>query len=338
MNYKKYIVGFFAGATSLVTLIFVVNVVFDPLWFFTGNKVGQYNYAFNERLSKLNLLNKATANCLVMGSSYATFIKADSISSANCFNIAFSGGYIEEYMQYIDYYRRTKKNKMTTLIIGVGSRDFFDHSASANTKPLETPSVLASYLSIDSFWFSMRLWQEKNKLPRIYNKQFNVEVVNNPPTFNPSVRFDWKTNGEFQPNKILLYKQLIQKSGATRVLLYVPPLSAWYIKDLETSGRLTDYLFALYQLTQLGYTLIDYSIISPLTLNPNNTYDGHHFFPWVSDLIVQDINDLFNHQLQVSDEFGLHVNPLTFEQYQQVYASRIAVFGSDFSVEEVNKR
>jgi len=323
MSYKKYLTLFLVGTILIPSSILLINITFDPLWYFAGNNVGQYNYSFNERVSKLNLLRNKDIDCLILGSSRTTFIKASKISNATCFNIAFSAGRVEEFVRFAEFLKEELPSNLKYLVIGVDGGNFLSASADIAAKPIQSTSFLPSYLSIDTLLFSFRLFQEEQILPRVYNHNFEVELAGEIPVFDPNKPLEGAIFGHYKPEKFNQYLQLVDILKPENVLFYVPPLSAWHIADMMNKNILSDYLDFIYKFPLAGYSMIDYSVVSKMTLNIDNTYDGHHFVPAVNDLITTDINHYFSKQFELSADFGVALDNLSFEQYQRIYKQRL---------------
>ena len=331
INYKKHLLWFFAGVGLLLATTLVVNLLFDPLWYLKGNQLGKYNYAFNERLSKLNQLQDSDINCIIFGSSRSTFIKARNIKNMKCFNLSFSGGQVEEFVDYARYIKAHLPQKIEYVIVGVDGGNFIRSTPIATPVTarateqtfISPPSLLKSYLSIDALAFSYRLYQGQQNLPRVYNQQFEVEVAGDIPVFDPLVPLIGAISGDYYPEQLQAYKAIIDILAPQHMLFYTPPLSAWHIADMQAKGILNNYIQSLYSFIEAGHYLIDYSIVSKTTLNVSNTYDGHHFMPLVNDLITQDISDYFSGKLKMSDDFGLYVSDLSFIDYQAQYKKRL---------------
>ena len=96
-----------ATAGLIVTSCFAVNCLVDPLWYLRGNLLGDINYPFNERLSKLVrfLPRMADYDCIIFGTSRATLLPEEKAKGYRCFNMAVSDGQASEYLLYADYLR-----------------------------------------------------------------------------------------------------------------------------------------------------------------------------------------------------------------------------------------
>ena len=323
-NFLKYFGIYF---TFILGITFTINYLFDPLWYFGGNKIQSHNYAFNERVSKLNLLKEGEYNCLIFGSSRTTFLKASQLTNANCFNMSFSGGTIDEFIDFAKLIKSSFDFKIDYLIVGVDVIDFFknnEHKIWDNAK--HPPNLLVTYLSIDSLIFSKRLFFEQPRLPRIYNSDFEITVIKKLPKFNPHGDLSGSIKGIFDETIIDKYIELNKIFNPVKSIYYVPPLSAWHIKDAYRNELLEDYISAIYSFKENDLNIVDYSSISEITLELSNTYDGHHYLPRISSLIGNDLNRMLINLKLLEDEFGLQVNNYSYEQYLEDYLFKLKKF------------
>ncbi len=53
--YSKYIVIVALTVAVLTGGVLAINFVVDPLWFYQGNRLAEYNHHYNERYSKLKV-------------------------------------------------------------------------------------------------------------------------------------------------------------------------------------------------------------------------------------------------------------------------------------------
>jgi hypothetical protein len=324
MRYNNFLKYFGIGFAFILGITFTVNYLFDPLWYFGGNKIQNHNYAFNERLSKLNLLKEDDYNCLIFGSSRTTFLKASQLSNANCFNMAFSGGTIDEFIDFAELIKSSFDFKIDYLIVGVDVINFFKRTKPKKfNKAKLPPNFLITYLSIDSLIFSKRLFFEQTGLPRIYNSDFEITVINKLPKFNTSGSLPGSIKGIFDKNIIDKYIELNNILNPVKTIYYVPPLSAWHIEDAYRNELLEDYTSAIYSFTENDLNIVDYSSISETTLEPSNTYDGHHYLPRISALIGNDLNEILINIKPANDKFGLQVNNYSYEQYLEDYLLKV---------------
>jgi len=324
MRYDNFFKYFGIGFAFVIGTTFTINYLFDPLWYFGGNKIQSHNYAFDERLSKLNLLKEGEYNCLIFGSSRATFLDASKLSNANCFNMAFSGGTIHEFIDFAKLIKSSFDFKIDYLIVGVDVINFFNGTKPKKWKKAELPpTFLLTYLSIDSLMFSIKLFLEKTPLPRIYNSDFEITVINKLPKFNPNGSLIQPIKGILNESIVDKYVELNNIFNPVKSIYYVPPLSAWHIRDAYQNELLEDYVSAIYLFKENDLNIIDYSSISETTLEPSNTYDGHHYLPRISSLIANDLNKMLINIEPLEGKFGLQVNNYSYERYLEEYFLKV---------------
>src|SRR5580704_946052 len=74
--FRRYLAMLLGGILVIVAACLAANALIDPLWYFDGNVVTGVNYAFNERLAKMNRLlpRLQQYDCLILGSSTAAVL------------------------------------------------------------------------------------------------------------------------------------------------------------------------------------------------------------------------------------------------------------------------
>ncbi|MCG7495340.1 hypothetical protein MHO82_00515 [Vibrio sp. Of7-15] len=319
MNYyKTQIFIFSCTSISIMLIVFVVNLLVDPLWYFNGNKVTDRNFAFNERVSKVNQFHnkKDNIDCLIFGSSRTTLIHESKFQDNTCFNMSFSAGRIDEFIQYSDYLLSYSNNKIDKVIISIEPQNYF------STIPVSVPdfihtmekpdSFLSAYFSMDSFIYSLRTLVGLSPLEREYNKNFE-SVVNTSKKFNPDLELAQTVSGFGNDLEGVSrqYLELASRYERENVIFYIPPISAWHVKDMDDKGLLDYFLKSIHLISKEGFTIYDFSIVSDVTVNTKNTYDGSHYFPFVNERVVEVITGDNNG----SNEFGLYVNGMTQDNY-----------------------
>src|SRR5579863_513000 len=158
---SRYLLMVFAIAGAIGGVCLAVNMAIDPLWYFRGNLVTGVNYAFNERLAKVNRLlpHLAGYDCLVLGSSTASLMPERMIPGHRCFNLGFSSGVVAEFLLYAKYLR-ARGFAPTLLLIGVDEFDFEGPTVPPVVPEFilndrDPPAFWQSYLSLDALDFSI---------------------------------------------------------------------------------------------------------------------------------------------------------------------------------------
>lgn len=333
-THKAYVLWLALAWAGTCLLVLAINTLVDPLWHVHGNLLTHKNFAFNERRAKLNQLlrDPGQYDCLIFGSSRATLLAPDGLRPYRCFNLAFSGGQIEEF---IDFARYLKNRGMHPVLIVVGV-DGFNFQASGRD-PLNTPDYVArqkdppglmkDYLSADSLGMSWRTLRNESPLPRYYNGQFSAVIKADAPRFRPQATLEGEGLRRadaaarhaipYRPDNAALYRKLVSLFPDARALGYVPPISAWHVAEMDRHGVLQGYLEALHAAAASFPVFIDFSIPSRVTERTDTTYDGSHYLPAINRFIARAL------LAGTPPEWGIAPKTMDLETYRQQY--RIAL-------------
>lgn len=288
MTMNRYIPGYFAALVATVLAcagaVFAVNAAVDPMWYFGGNKVGSVNYAFNERLSKMNLFlsRQDEYDCVIFGDSRATLLPAHWIEGHRCFNFAFSAGKAEEAVAYARYIAdRGFRPKL--VIMGVPASAFRDKIGGAVIPPFireldEPKPALIAYLSFDALSMSLRTLVGSSPLDRIYTLDFECRVAPGAPDYDPAKPIPDMMAGRFTAtHRVKFYDDMRSIFPEAKLVGYVPPVSAWAVAGYEKAGWLPEYVAALHLASEKFNRFVDFGIPSSITIDTRNTYDGTHY-------------------------------------------------------------
>lgn len=324
---KSGFVGYLSWTGAIVTALLgatlTLNVVIDPLWYFSGNRVFPENYAFNERLAKSNQLLKdpGAYDCLIFGSSRTTLLDESLIAGHNCFNYAFSGGRAGEFAVFARF-ARAFSVEPSMVIVGVdGKTPESNHDIPEFVLALERPpAAWQTYLSIDVLKFTTRTLQRKSPFPRYYTGELRGSVLPNHPRYLPPKNLgSGAASGPLSLQNGSLYLKIRAALPAATYVGYVPPISAWWIAEMDRSGDLDGYLDKLYATAQLFDRFYDFSVPSLITADPSRTYDGSHYMPDVNQTIAGILSG-------DPMSFGLSVHRLDRDTYRQQYKSAVRAF------------
>lgn len=324
----------------LSLLVFTTNVAMDPLWYYHGNLITGKNFAFDERGAKINRLMRdpSAYDCLILGSSRTTLLPATALSPYHCFNLAFSGGQIEEFIEFANYLRDIGIQPRL-LVIGVDGFNFMEGKRDPPSIPdyivrrQPPPGMLRTYLSIDSFFMSMRTLLEQRVRARYYNNQFDAVISTDAPIFRPQRSLDGegqrradaaeRRKRRFKPDNAELFGKLATVFPSARTIAYVPPMSAWHVKAMQDNGTLETYLDALHVTASHFPVFMDFSIPSPITWQTNNTFDGSHYAPSVNADIAR---------MVLGDEaptWGINVKLVDRSAYHRRYYAALTEFAEN---------
>lgn len=273
--------------------VLALNVAVDPLWHLGGNRVTGKNIGFNERLAKLNLARSqaAQADCVIYGSSRATLLNGDQVPGYRCFNMAVSEGLAQEFPLYADYLKQ-QGLKARLLVIGADDLSFFNpptinHAPAWLQRGEPAPAWWRDYLSLDALQFSVRALAGKSPTPRYFREDFSIAIEPGRRHYRPDnaalIALDSAVGDAGAPARqpyadyLDFYAQLIDKHADAEVVIYVPPISLWRLGDLIRRGELPDYLDSIHALSRLGVRVLDFSVPSALSSDPERTYDGSHY-------------------------------------------------------------
>jgi hypothetical protein len=302
MTMNRYIPGYFAALVATViacaAAVFAVNFAVDPMWYFGGNKVGTINYAFNERLSKVNLFlaRQDQYDCVIFGDSRVTLLPEQRIEGYRCFNFAFSAGKAEEAVAYARYIAdRGFRPKL--VIMGVAAAAFRDKIGGTNIPAFirefddPKPSLL-TYLSFDAISMSLRTLLGDSPLDRVYTLDFECRVAPGAPDYDPARPVTDMMAGRFTgTHRVKFYDEMRQVFPDAELVGYVPPISAWAIDGYEKAGWLPQYVAALHLASRKFDRFLDFGVPSSITIDVTNTYDGTHYEPPANELIAQTLPD-----------------------------------------------
>jgi hypothetical protein len=296
----RYLSALVATAAGLAGLCLIVNLLVDPLWFLHGNVITGVNFAFNERVAKMNqfLPDLERYDCLIMGSSRATLLPARQIAGYHCFNLGFSGGRITEYLLYAQYLR-ARGFTPALLIVGIDPFNFIGPMPEPDVPDFirtgtDPPSLLHSYLSLDALGLSIRELEGESPHHRYYDRELNGRILARAREFRPpSLVKPLPDTSGVHAERAALYTQLRQLFPTARAIGYVPPVSAWSIARLRVSGALDDYLTALGRVSAGYDEMLDFGIPSSITVSTDDTYDGSHYSEAVNARIAMALQ---NHQ------------------------------------------
>ncbi|MCA1978744.1 MAG: hypothetical protein LDL19_05850 [Thiobacillus sp.] len=348
--HKAYVIWLGLVWAGLCLGVLAINSVVDPLWYFQGNLITQHNGGFNERESKLNLFlqDPDQYDCLIFGSSRATGLPASALKPLKCFNLSFASGQPKEFIAYAKYLR-ARGFRPEYIVIGVDGFIFQTEGRDPVTIPShvmenrDPPSPLKAYLSIGSLnmtWNELVKMEQSNNR-EYYDSRFEKVPGKNMPVFNPMKTLEVvglrradaeaRRKSPFSSHSARLYQELARVFPGSKTLAYVPPVSAWHVAEMQQNGVLDGYLDALYTTANLFPVFLDFSIPSPITWNPTNTYDGSHFYPWVNRSIAK--------ALIAREPMGWGITPATMslDAYRARYLAALEQFRQSTATGQSNR-
>lgn len=324
--HKKYLLTLFKIVFFVVFLMFLINILIDPLWYFYGNKLFNENYSFNERFSKVNQYLKKSQeyDCVLFGSSRVTLLNSNDINEYNCFNFSFSDGTPNEYVEYAKYVKKYGGN-LNRAIVGIDMRFFSRENKETFVpdfvKSLDyPPNFIKSYLSLNSIDFSIRTLFRNAPQYRYYNAQLIGDVLPGTKGYQPPPCFTLEGFGiPYNPDKIQYLEDIKSILQAKSFTGYVAPISAWDMMPLLEDGQLDSYLYLVYTLAKTFDQFYDFSIPSVMTERTDNNYDGHHYTPRANNVVIEALNGQ-------KGSTGLAVHEMNYADYQRAFKAAMHTF------------
>ncbi|MGD1871924.1 MAG: hypothetical protein ACFB02_02620 [Mastigocoleus sp.] len=278
---------------------------------------------FNERLTKINLYrNNKNKNydCIIFGSSRATLLNPSFFKKNTCFNLALTAGKVEEFVKYAEYIKK-EGAAPSKIYVGVDAFNFDPKTDFIKNAKVDEPEfVLKPYLfSLQSLDFSYRTFFKKSPSPRYYNKNWEVEVFEDIPKYEPKFS-DFTSQEKCTSYRTKYYKQLVDIFPKAEFVAYIPPISAWKSYNRVYARGLTDcQLQRVYQVSKFFDVMYDFAYASPMTSKIENTYDGSHFYPKVNKQIAQ--------VLEGEDKSaGILINKYSLKDYQNFHRTQLKKF------------
>lgn len=324
---RKYVYSLIAAITGVLVLLQLINFLVDPLWYYSGNRLFPENYTFNERFSKTNyyLRNPKKYDCILFGSSKVTLIDPKLIENYTCFNFAFSGGTVREFIDYVDYIK-VMGSAPKLVIVGVDEDSFIDYPLPRIVpdfilKKEKPPHVLASYTTYDALSYSIRTLMKQAMRPRYYDESFIGDFLPDAHSFNPAKAkyYVRRRDGEYYPQNLNYYEQLRKQLPDALFWGYVPPFSAYLYDKMEKTGALDKYLRLIYIAQKQYHQFYDFSVPGKFTAGTKNTYDGMHYDHATNIEVINAINGK-------TIRFGINVKKFTLDQYLALHNSALKKF------------
>ncbi|MDO8287732.1 MAG: hypothetical protein Q7T44_00790 [Parvibaculum sp.] len=326
-NLTRYLTTVTATTLLCLAAAFTFNALVDPLWYYSGNRFAPINFAFNERLSKVNLIagRESEYDCVIFGDSRVTLLPADRIADYKCFNFAFSAGAVNEFVAYSKWLQ-TRGFAPKLVIVGVSAGDFRRRTPPRNIPEIisenrnPTPAII-KYLSLDVIGMSWRTLFGTTPIDRIYNRDFQCLVAVTTPYDTRKPIRDIHS-GPFDTREPLdQYRALREIFPSAKFVGYTPPISAWAIADYAKINWLESYVHALIDAASVFDAFVDASVPSDITVEPANTYDGTHYSSGVNAEIASKL-------LSNATAPALNLKGMDIEGVLSVYHERLKTYSN----------
>jgi hypothetical protein len=320
----RYFALFLASVAVVGVLCLAVNLAIDPLWYFRGNVVTGINYAFNERMGKMNRLlpHLAEYDCLMIGSSHTALMPAARMQGHRCFNLGFSHGRVNEYLAYAKYLR-ARGVAPAVITVNVDLYDFTDPPTLLTvpdfiTEKRDPRPFWATYFTLDVLHFSYRTLRGDWPNHLIYDRQGVMHIIPKKRFYRPPRELKASVNPPAFHSEIAdAFVELRHMYPEAKAIGWAAPVSAWNIARHKLDGDLPAYLQALRKISAEFDSFIDFSIPSTVTARTDNTYDGIHYIDPVNDQAMDALSS-------GEPGFGIDWHAHSFDEIAALYDERLA--------------
>lgn len=310
-------------ALLLLATILLLNILVDPLWFFGGDKLLPRNFAFDERTARAARFASSPRNynCYIFGASRVSLINENRFAGYTCFMFAFAAATPRELVAFAEYAKKFQKAEPRLIVVGIDDFDFIEPADSFTVPSFvrdgQLPKFWNYYLSMRVATWSIETLFDRSPLERYYGADLTGQVRPDARTFQTKrLTLPPGQHWDFSDENAGTYAAFRRIFPHAHLVGYVTPIAADRVLEYDRSGVLHDYLHALIEAVKSFDEAYDFSIPSPVTLDPAMTYDGSHFYPIVGDRII---NAILSH----NSDFGVRLDGLSAVQLQNLYAERI---------------
>jgi hypothetical protein len=318
----RYLKTYFIVVSTLLILIGSINSLVDPLWYFNGNQITGINPPWNERIAKTNLFmnHYKDYDCLLLGTSRSTLFNTDFLTQNRCFNYSFSGGRIEEYINYAIYLQGQGFQPQKIYVeIELSSFNRREKPRIFDAVNDTLPAYRAYLFSGNALQLSIRTLTRAYEFSRLYDQDFRGTLSDDIPDFEPEFSTDWEQK-KCDPNRIEMFQTLRQIFPKAAVVGFVAPVSGWYVfNDSYVSGLLNCQLAGVHQVASFFDRVYDFTVPSNTTTRTDNTYDGNHYYPRVYRRVAKTLEGS-------PSDFGIDVTELSLSKYRTLYLDRLNWF------------
>ncbi len=282
----------------LLGLVAAFNYWADPAWLFENSTV-EYTYGFNERQQKVNRLAfnpPENCDCVIIGSSRATYIPAAAVEGYNCINLAANNMGPEEYLGWLLAWETLLGHKPKLVLVGL---DFW--GSNANEKHAYQPAV--EYVAdVQSPLYVVRTLLSFDMLKQsIGNMRYNKGT---PPTDKPLYdragdkhEFGFTTAGRdkrindqlaifkklsygnyiYRDSLPIMYQQLRDSFPETRFIVFTTPVTQPLLTMISEMNLWGERQRWIDDAALVFDTVHHFMYRNAFSLDSTNFYDSQHF-------------------------------------------------------------
>lgn len=335
MTYKKWLFTLFALLTLI--LVPVVSVMcytyyIDPYWNFThDHDNNDYQYAFDERLLKLNYLDarKPAYEGLLVGTSRVTYMNSESFQNQQVYNLGLSSLHIDEYSDYIRIANEITASTPTDIYFELSLHSYYgpsfpvlDVPDAYYKKATSRVEDIVSLFSMDTYERAKQNHQYSKD--NYYEKHRSYSRSNQVTTIYPNINSEYAVkrfirsldkiegNAEFPYDED--YKERLEE-----ISQQVPGASYLPFSDLVPFERLQAYLSIpmywdayeryIVEITDTYDVFYSFHTKSEYTTNYTYWFDAYHFYPEVGDVMIR--------ALETGEGEGVVYNKITKENREE---------------------
>ena len=293
----RYLAAMVITVSAITGSVLAVNLAVDPLHYFGGNAKLAHATRFDERRQKLyHLLAKRDRyDCLIFGSSRTILLPTHLLEGHNCFNLAFSAGRIGEFLYYAKYL--SDRGFHPSLVI-TGVDDFdFETTGGWNVPPFvkkgeDPPSPFLVYSSLDGLQRSWEAHRDRKPDDWVCTIDFDCRIPRPFKTYRPGKRD--RSAGPFKSE-------------------------VWRVENMAREKELRSYLTSLKKTSQYFDRFVDFSVVTKMTADPDNTPDGSHYAYRVNRVIA-------THVLSGGPGPGLDVKKMSVDRLMAAHLAGLRRF------------
>lgn len=323
-KYARFVFCFLAFTCTILLPVLLLNFLVDPLWYFSGNRLGSLTESFNTRVSKAILIKRHAQryDCVIFGPSVTTLLKAPKIRGSTSFNAAFGDARVEELPVYARYLKHLGLHAKT-IIVDLTPRNFATTRPRLSRLPTfveesrDPAPAIATYTSFRAFWFSLKSAMGWLPDPEVYDADFNCHLrpdIKRWPV--AKIRAEFESYADFSPDALAPYEELLQVWPDARRVGIVSFIDASASVVWQDMGILDDYLRVNYTASKLFDSYYDFTAPSTITTDPSLSFDGLHYDA-PNDLIADRISESEN-------QFGIALHQMTYDDYRRSYLEAMA--------------